>query len=276
MDIRLIALDLDGTLLDSEKRLSPGNLAALTDCIRQGIQVVPATGRPAAGIPGFIREIPGIRYGILTNGARVEDLEKQTVISEQLIDWKLACEILQLLSGYPVAYDPYIGGRGKMEARFRNHLECYGLLPVMQKLVLSTRDEVEDELDYVKAKKTGVEKINVFTANPRLRMELWDKLKQYKELVVTSSLEYNLEINSASATKGGGLEKLAQYLGMDLSQTMAFGDGSKDLSMVKAAGIGIAMANAMEVLKKEANYITRSNDQDGVAAAIRHFFKLGN
>ena len=89
-------------------------------------------------------------------------------------------------------------------------------------------------------------------------MELWDKLKQYKELVVTSSLEYNLEINSASATKGGGLEKLAKYLGMDLSQTMAFGDGSNDLSMVKAAGIGIAMANAMEVLKKEANYITRS------------------
>lgn len=274
MDIRLIALDLDGTLLDNEKQLSQANRTAIESCIRHGIEVVPSTGRPAAGIPEFIRQIPGIRYGILTNGARVENLENQEIISEQLIDWELAYEILELLSRYPVAYDPYMGGRGKMEARFRNHLESYGLPPVMQKLVLNTRDEVENELDYVKACKIGVEKINVFTSDPKLRMKLWDRLKQYSGLIVTSSLDYNLEINSAAATKGEGLAKLAGYLGLKLGQTMAFGDGSNDISMVKRAGVGVAMANAMEMLKKEADYITLPNDKDGVAAAIFHFLGL--
>ncbi|MCI8951208.1 MAG: HAD family phosphatase [Lachnospiraceae bacterium] len=273
MDIRLIALDLDGTLLDNEKKLSAGNLAALTYCIQHGIEIVPATGRPASGIPDFVRNIPGVRYGILTNGARVEDLVNGTVISEQLIDWKLAYEILSLLSHYPVAYDPYIGGRGKMEPRFRNHLEQYGLPPVMQQLVLCTRDEVEDELKYVSEKKGYIEKINIFTADPQLRMELWTLLKKYSELIVTSSLDYNLEINAVSATKGEGLASLASHLGLGLNETMAFGDGSNDFSMIKTAGIGVAMANAMDILKEQADYITLSNDNDGVAAAIWHFLK---
>lgn len=274
MDIRLIALDLDGTLLNQEKKLSDRNRAALESCIRHGILIVPATGRPASGIPDFIRQIPGVQYGILTNGARVADLTDGTIISEQLIHWERACQVMTFLAQYPVAYDPYVGGRGKMEARFRNHLDQYGLPEVMKQLVLSTRDEVENELAYVQQGKTQVEKINVFTSDPVLRMELWENLKQFDDLIVTSSLEFNLEINAAAATKGGGLRKLAEYLGLRTQQTMAFGDGSNDLSMIQEAGIGVVMANGMDMLKKEADYITLSNDQDGVAAAIYHFLKL--
>lgn len=271
MDIRLIALDMDGTLLNDEKQLSAGNRAALERCIQKGIIVVPATGRPAAGLPEVIRELPGIRYGILTNGARVEDLKTGEVIAAALIDWEMASEILEFLSQYPVAYDPYMGGRGKMEARFRNHLAEYGLPLPMQRLVLSTRDEVEDELALVRQTKQSVEKINVFTADKELRLMLWEKLKQYKELIVTSSLEYNLEINAAAATKGNALGQLAKYLGLAKEQTMAIGDGSNDLSMIQEAGLGVAMANGMDMVKQQADYITLSNEEDGVAAAIRHF-----
>ncbi|MDO5418388.1 MAG: Cof-type HAD-IIB family hydrolase [Lachnospiraceae bacterium] len=274
MDIRLIALDMDGTLLNDEKKLSSGNREALEACIRNGIQIVPATGRPAAGIPDFIRNMPGVRYGILTNGARVADLESGAVISESLIPWELTYQVMEFLSAYPVAFDPYIDGRGNMEARFLHHLADYGLTPVMQTLVKSTRNEVEDELALVKNQKVPVEKINIFTADMNLRAELWEKLKQYKELIVTSSLPYNLEINAAAATKGGGLLKLAEHLGIRPEQTMAFGDGSNDLSMIQTAGIGVAMANAMEMLKEQADYITLSNEEDGVAAAIRHFLTL--
>ena len=87
MDIRLIALDFDGTLLDQEKRISAANKKALESCIRHGIVIVPATGRPAAGIPDCVREMQGIRYGILSNGARVEDLVDGTLISMQTITW---------------------------------------------------------------------------------------------------------------------------------------------------------------------------------------------
>ncbi len=274
MDIRLIALDMDGTLLNDQKELSPKNRKALESCIRHGILIVPATGRPAAGIPEMIREIAGIRYAILTNGARVEDFREGKLISQERIPWELAFEILEWISHYPVAYDPYIDGRGKMEARFRNHLEDYGLPPAMQRLVLSSRDEVEDELALVKSLKTPVEKINIFTKDKKLRQELWEKLEQHKELAVTSSLDYNVEINAAAATKGNALLHLADYLGLKREQTMAMGDGSNDLSMIEAAGIGVAMANSMEMLKQKADYITLSNEEDGVAAAIRHFLQL--
>lgn len=265
---------MDGTLLNDQKELSPKNRKALESCIRHGILIVPATGRPAAGIPEMIREIAGIRYAILTNGARVEDFREGKLISQERIHWELAFEILEWISHYPVAYDPYIDGRGKMEARFRNHLKDYGLPPAMQRLVLSSRDEVEDELALVKSLKTPVEKINIFTKDKKLRQELWEKLEQHKELAVTSSLDYNVEINAAAATKGNALLHLADYLGLKREQTMAMGDGSNDLSMIEAAGIGVAMANSMEMLKQKADYITLSNEEDGVAAAIRHFLQL--
>lgn len=274
MDIRLIALDMDGTLLNDQKELSPGNRAALESCIRHGIAIVPATGRPSAGLPAELRTMAGVRYAILTNGARVEDLQENKIISQELIHWELAYEVLALLSQYPVAYDPYINGRGKMEARFRDHLDQYGLPPAMQKLVLSSRDEVEDELALVKAWKAPVEKINIFTTDQKLRMGLWEKLNQYQELVVTSSLEYNLEINAVTATKGNALMQLADHLGLEREQTMAMGDGSNDISMVASAGIGVAMANGMDIVKQNADYITLSNEEDGVAAAIRHFLHL--
>lgn len=271
MDIRLIAIDMDGTLLDEEKRLSERNRQALETCIRRGIYIVPATGRPAGGIPEAVRTIPGVRYGILTNGAKVEDLETGKRIAEAQIGWQRAVEVLEFLSAYPAAYDPYINGRGKMEGRFRDHLDQYGLPPAMQKLVLSTRDQVEDEIALVRENRLSVEKINIFTADPTLRQYLWEQLAQWEDLIVTSSLEYNLEINAAAATKGSGLLCLARHLGLKQEQTMAIGDGSNDLSMIQAAGVGVAMENAMEMLKEQADYITASNEQDGVAVAIEHF-----
>ena len=136
---------------------------------------------------------------------------------------------------------------------------------------MSTRDQVEDEIALVRDGQLSVEKINVFTADRKLRAMLWERLEGFEGLAVTSSLEYNLEINAAAATKGNGLLCLAEYLGLKPEQTMAFGDGSNDLSMIQAAGLGVAMENAMEILKQQADYITGSNQEDGVASAIEHF-----
>ena len=271
MKIRLIALDFDGTLLNEEKKLSEGNREAIEECLARGIYIIPATGRTASGIPGFIREIPGIRYAILTNGAKVMDLQENKIISQELIDWELARKILTFLSDFPVAYDPYVEGRGKMEARFRDHLENYGVPPVMRQMVRSTRDEVEDEIQLLSQRRCAVEKINVFTADRKLRQDLWNQLSSCARIKVTSSLEYNLEINAASATKGEGLARLAGYLGIRMEETMACGDGTNDLSMIQAAGIGVAMENAMDAVKEQADYITLSNEHDGVAEAIRRF-----
>lgn len=94
-DIRLIALDLDGTLLDSQKRLSARNEKVLRECIARGIYVVPCTGRIWSGVPEFLRTLPGIQYAITTNGAIVEDVEKHKILDERKLSCAQAIEILE-------------------------------------------------------------------------------------------------------------------------------------------------------------------------------------
>lgn len=271
MDIRLIALDLDGTLLTSDKRLSRHNRETLEQCIQRGICVVPATGRTLDGIPEEIKRMPGVRYVICTNGAVVADLCGGQVISSQKMDWELTARLLDIIADYPVMYDVYMDGRGKSEIRFLEHLDDYGIPETIQKLIWSTRDIVPDTRDHVRREKEAVEKINIFTGDDKIRKQIREKLSECPDILITTSLPNNLEINYKDATKGGALLKLAEYLEIPREQTMAFGDGENDLTMIQAAGIGVVMENGDESLKQYADYITKGNDQDGVSAAIKHF-----
>lgn len=135
MDIKLIALDLDGTLLNSKKQLSKENRKALTECIQSGILVVPCTGRTADGIPSEIKDIDGIRYAIATNGAVIHDLKENAVLDTRMLTWEKAMELLKFVDNYPVMYDPYIEGRGITEPKFFENLSDYCLTDALQDLV---------------------------------------------------------------------------------------------------------------------------------------------
>lgn len=268
MNIKLIALDLDGTLLDSEKRLSPANEAALRRCIERGIRIVPATGRMWEGVPEVIRKIPGVRYGIIANGARVVDMQENKEISTTLLPVDLAVRIMEFAKTTNAAYDPYLDGWGAMEARFLDHLEDYGLEPKVKELVRGTRRIVADSIEYVKQRNRPVEKVNMFFGDMDERRRVREQLNQWDSLAVSSSLYNNLEINVAGASKGNGITTLASYLGIRIEETMAFGDGENDMAMIQMAGTGVVMGNGVEELKQHADYITSSNDEDGVACAI--------
>lgn len=271
MNIKLIAVDLDGTLLDSKKRLSETNRQALAQCAQNGIWVVPCTGRTVSGIPEEIKSIPGIRYAITTNGAVIEDMEEKKVIDTRMLSRELALELLRFVDQYPVMYDPYIGRRGITEPRFFEHLSEYGLPPELQEMVRQTRDIYPNIIEFVEKTHQPVEKINLFFFDMEERARLRAELEKRSDILVTSSLYNNLEINSPDATKGAALSRLAAYLGLKREETMAFGDGENDFSMIQEAGIGVAMKNGKEELLAAADYITDTNDEDGVASAIRRF-----
>lgn len=267
--IRLIALDLDGTLLDDQKRLSENNIQALAECARQGIQVVPATGRPADGIPKELRSIPGVRYAITTNGGAVVDLGTGKRLSQCVLSNEQALRILDIVRQYHVMYDPYVQGRGITQSSFFDHMEEFGISPAVQKLVRATRDVVPDVYQYMVETKNCAEKINIFLADLSDKEILREKLSAIDGLAISSSMYNNLEVNEKAATKGNALLWLADYLGIPREETMAFGDGENDISMLKAAGIGVAMGNASDQVKGVADEVTLTNDRDGVAAAIR-------
>lgn len=274
MSIRLIALDLDGTLLDSRKQLSDRNKAALEACIARGIYVVPCTGRTAEGIPGMIKEISGIRYAITVNGGMIEDMKENTVLDRRLMEKKTALDIIEQIKDRHIMYDIYADGQGISEERFYNHLDDYRITKEIQVLVKKTRRVVPDIIDYVKHKPGMVDKVNLFFSDLNEREEIRELLKQRTDVIVSSSLYNNIEINGLGAEKGEALLRLASVLGLSRDETMACGDGDNDSSMIRLAGIGVVMENGEEGLKAIADYVTGSNDESGVAQAIEKFVLL--
>ena len=268
MSIRLIALDLDGTLLDSKKNLPERNRESLLECVRRGIHVVPCTGRNVVGVPDEVRQIPGIRYAITVNGGILADMENNQVLDERLISPETAVEIYDMVSQYHVMCDAYIQGGGISRRYCFEHMDEYGVAPEVQEIVRRTRVPVDSVREYIKEHNCKVEKLNMFFSHLEERALVRRKLEARGDVLISSAFSYNLEINGFGATKGEGLLRLAQILGVKQEETMAFGDGENDFSMIEKAGIGVAMANGEEKLKERADYIAPSNDDAGVAQII--------
>lgn len=273
--IKIVALDLDGTLLNSEKQVTARTIDVLKKCEQQGIQIVPATGRAKHAIPEEILSLPGVCYGIFTNGASIWDIKEGREIGAACIDWETARETAEILRRYPIIYDMYIDGIGVCERHFLEHLESFGLSGFLCRFIRQTRKTVEDIRAYLEETHSAVQKLNL-----TFRMDMEDKavkaavrteLEQLPGLLVTSSLPWNLELNAAGVTKGSGLTQLSRYLGLELAETMACGDGENDLPMILAAGVGVCMGNGAPFVKTQADWIAPSNDEDGVAAAIEHW-----
>ena len=268
----IIALDLDGTLLNSNKELTPGNLAALEKAAAAGYAIVPTTGRFYGGMPQVIRELPFVRYAITINGAEVADLSTGQVIYKAEIPREQAVEIMRFLDGFPLIYDCFQANAAYMTAAQKAHIEIMASSPHYQKMLHELRQSVPELKAFLAERDMDVQKIQFFTNQPQLRLALMERLPHvFSDILVSSSVVDNVEINEKSAHKGAALLALARHLGIPRENTLAFGDGLNDLTMLRDAGIGIAMANACDEAKKIADHITLSCDADGVAHAIEQY-----
>ena len=271
-NIRLIALDLDGTLLDSDKQLSKENAAALARAADAGIEIVPATGRFYRGMPRVIRELPYVRYVITINGADVFDAVRQKTVCGSGIPWERAAAVMRRLDELPVIYDCYQDGWGWMTQKFYDQADAFAATPHSLAMIRELRTPVPDLKACLKARASDVQKIQIFFRDMALRAEMIDRLQEeFPDLVVTTSIVNNIEINSREATKGNALRSLAEHLGIPIAQTMAFGDDRNDSTMLRAAGIGVAMGNAEEEVRQAADYVTDDCNDSGVAHAMQHF-----
>lgn len=248
--------------------LSDRNRSVLEECVRRGIYVVPCTGRIWGGIPDFIREFPGIRYAITTNGAVVEDVREHQIIDERKLTCTQALEILEMAHQFHTMYDVYVNGEAFGEERFLKNLESFLIPATLQGMIRATRKVVPDVAEKVRQLNIPAEKINYFFDDLEERARAKKALEARGDVVISSSFKDNLEINALGATKGDAILRLARYLGLKPEETMGFGDGGNDLTMMKKAGVGVAMGNAEEEIKEASNYVTASKDEDGVAWAI--------
>lgn len=268
----IIALDLDGTLLNSHKQISSRNLYALEAAAEDGWEIVPATGRFYRGMPDYIRELPFVNYAITMNGAEVIDLLRNRLVYEADMPWKQAVKIMEWLDKFPVIYDCYMESRGWISQNHKEKVDSVVRDPHVRKMIHELRQPVPDLKEFIADQQKGIQKIQFFSVDDMERIKMLDTLPRiFSDIAVSTALEQNVEINQVHANKGEALMALAGYIGVDMENTMAIGDGSNDLPMIKAAGIGIGMANGSQRVKEECDWATQTNDKDGVAMAIEKF-----
>ena len=266
MRYKMIALDLDGTLTNSEKIITPKTKKALFDYQEQGGRVVLASGRPTQGITPLAEELELAEYGgyiLAFNGGRVINCKTQEVVYNKTLEISMVKELEDLAKKFGTnimtyegdyiytlnANEPYV----KEEQRIIK-------LPVKQ-------------MESMAAKLTGPVNKCLMTAEPAYLEQVEQQIKEIvgDRIGVYRSQPFFLELVPQNIDKAESLASLLQKLHFTREDLIACGDGYNDLSMIRYAGLGVAMENGEEGVKKYADYIAPSNDEDGIAYVLEKF-----
>lgn len=267
--IRMVGFDLDGTLLTTDKRLTEYTAKILKEAIAGGVIVLPVTGRPLIGVPEEISGFEGLRYMITSNGARV--VEDGKTIHENLLSVEKARKILDIFEDYDTLQDVYFDGQGYMPKAFIPRIGEYVSSPAMVRYMTSTRRAVDSIRGKLDEEDRSLDKIQALFRNKEEQFKAWKRIEALGDLEVTGALDKNIEVNAGGVHKGAALLWLAEKLGIPREEVMAFGDGSNDIMMLKEAGTGVAMANAVPAVLEAADMVTLSNDEDGVAKIVESY-----
>ncbi len=261
--IRLLGFDLDGTLTDGRKEITPRTRRALDGCSERGIALALASGRPLLGMLRVAEELELRRLGgylVAYNGAQIYDCAAGRIIAERCIPKEIAplvCEAARACGAVPVTYDEggivaeRIANRYVQQESYNNRLTARQVKDVS---ALITHDVPKLML----AGEPGI----LTALRPKLAERLAGKADVY------FSERWFLEIMPPGTDKGSGLAQLCGLIGAVPAEIMAFGDGMNDIPMLRAAGIGVAVANAYPEVRAAADYVTASNEEDGVAQAL--------
>ena len=269
---QLIAFDLDGTFLDKKKNIPEENMRAMCEAYNRGAVIVPATGRIPEGLPEQIRNAPFYRYSITSNGAYVYDALEDKAVARAEINVAQAIEFYSFADSLPVLYDCYQDNYGLMPAAMMEHLDDYVTDPGIMRLVRGLRTPVADLKQILIDRGMPLQKMQLYFNDMELRRRMLDQLPGiFPDLNFTSSVPFNIEVNAKNATKGCALVSLCRALDIDVSRSIAFGDGTNDTDMLIKAGLGVAMENAEPEVRAAADYITLNHEAAGVASAIDKF-----
>ncbi len=269
---KIVASDLDGTLLDSSARISRENLDAIGKLLDMGVHFVPCSGRTFSELPQELKDNENIRYVIHSNGAVVLDRKTGKRILN-CISGSLVRKILDILHSFKTHITYRLNGECFVDERFQDEAS-WNYYNVCQAHRTVVRDFAVYLADFDK-KSYAADNVEVFAAffhDYSEKLACIRELEKEPLLRVVELDENNIEVVSASAGKGNALIALSELLGIDISETMSLGDSGNDISITQTAGLGLAMANAAESLKNLADGIICTNDEHAIAYVIEHYF----
>ena len=269
MDYRLLVLDLDGTLTNSKKEITPPTLEALIDIQEKGVKVVLASGRPVYGILPIAEQLHLADYGSYIlgfNGGRIIDCRTKEEIYNQTLPDNLIMDLFDIIKKYP----------GLDILTYTDDSILSGIKP-------NKYTELESKINHMPIVRTSdfanaaPKNPNKFlvTGNPKIIAQCKEEVKSYyrHKLSIYCSDPFFLEIMPKDIDKGNSLVRLLESTGIPAEEMICCGDGYNDITMIELAGLGVAMENAQPIVRSLADYITKSNDEDGVLHVINKFIR---
>lgn len=269
MNYRLLAMDMDGTVLNRDKQISPRTGDAIRRGLAGGKEILFATGRCPSEMTEYLREFPEMRYAMCLSGALIFDAKSGNALSAVTISSELAEQVLKIADQLDVMVNIYAGNDVFVEKRRHGNMEYFNC-QCFAALYDSCAVWVDDIRSVLRDRAGEIYKINFYCHD----RETWEKGRQLLEklpLTYNSGIPLNFEISPQNVNKGMGLEILSRVTGIPVSDMIAVGDEGNDLEMVQNAGLGVAMGNAIEPVKAVADVITNDCDHDGVAEMIEKY-----
>ena len=277
----LIALDMDGTLLDSGQRITPRAKAAVGEILAHGKQVVFATGRCRPQLEEYLECFPKMRYLICENGACVCDLKTGEDLFRRALPQQQVLHVMDAVEKEDVLAAFFIGNRSFMDRRTFLRMEEFGL-ESYRAVFAKSAVWVEDLFSFYRDRPLEVEKIALFFPSGNLnardglhrRAQACARVQErIHSLPVTMAVSAsgNMEITGEGVNKGTGLKLLCGHLGLPLSQTAAVGDGENDRELLQLAGLAVAMENASASIRAAAAVTVPDCDHDGAAVAMERY-----
>lgn len=268
-DIRLAALDLDGTLLHEDKTISDYTLSVIEKLTRQKILVVPSTGRNLEGLRKNILQVKDIAYAICSNGAQVFSLSDCKPIYEASIPLENAVAALQYLENFPVWFYVFTDKGTWRSSNWRGTWikERFPFIPMEE-------NNVENLPEFLLKNQYTVLKIGAFVLDDAVFRRILDTGIPIPEISLFRTGSCNMELNHIHASKAQGLKALCCHLGISTSQVLAVGDNQNDIAMLQMAGVSVAMGNSEEDVKSAADFVAKTNEEDGAAVFLEQYFGL--
>lgn len=273
-DIKIVASDLDGTLLNGDREVSDYSLAVITKLHSLGVEFVPCTARPYSEMPQALKLNKSIRYMVCSNGASIYDNQKEEVIVRQILTADLVLSLLEKVEKINPFWSLIIGDDIYSSSAILANLVLLKIDEGYNEFLISTRKITEDYHAILKSN-TLVSKIHFVIYDKDNKQELLEALSSFEGIYITASSVNNIEILNPEASKGKALYWIMNEINCNPSQAIAFGDNTNDISLLEAVEHRCVVANGTDDLKQIAKYIVKSNHEEGVAQFLNEQFCLG-
>ncbi len=267
-EIKLIGVDLDGTLLTDKKTLCKGAEETLNKARAKGIHIVPITGRPYQGIPDCVKKLEAIEYFICSNGASIIEAKSEKTVYSFSMSNEKSKEVFSALKEYNCIFEPFCDGVCYTEQKILDSYIGYFKGSPIEEYLLSTRVICNSIEELFTKKNKRADEFFVSCSDRNEQEKISERLRDLGGVQFWYYDDKYIEITKEGCDKGSALETICAHLGVNIENTMAFGDGDNDLFFLEKAGVAVAMENAFPSVKAKADIITKSNNENGVCGLI--------